>query len=214
MYHIVCYGDSNTWGDCPLGGRWPYEVRWTGILQTLLGTDFLVHEEGINGRTTVFDDPMGGTYRNGLKGLGYVLSTHGPIDVLVIMLGTNDTKENLNASPYAIAKGMETLVSLTEHFVYPQDQGVRHVLIVSPIAIGDRIMDVPRFRTYGPTAPEKSRRLAPLYQEVARTHHCAFFDASTVAGPSEEDQLHMMPKDHKALAEALAPLVRDLALKS
>ena len=131
MYHIVCYGDSNTWGDCPLGGRWPYEVRWPGVLQALLGKEFLVHEEGINGRTTVFDDPMGGTYRNGLKGLGYVLSTHGPIDVLVFMLGTNDTKENLNASPYAIAKGMETLVTLTEHFEYPQQQGVRHILIVS-----------------------------------------------------------------------------------
>lgn len=212
MYSIVCFGDSNTWGDCPLGGRWPYEVRWPGVLQGLLGSGYRVIEEGINGRTTCFDDPIdGGPWRNGLKGLPYALLTHAPIDVLIFMLGTNDTREFYGASPFTIAMGMESLLNLTEHFPYPKDQGVGRILVVSPIHIGDRIMDVPQFRSYGPGAPEKTRRLAPLYREIAENHHAAFFDASTVAGPSDADQLHMMESGHRALAEALAPIVRKLA---
>lgn len=213
MYQIVCYGDSNTWGDCPLGGRWPFDVRWPGVLQSLLGETYRIHEEGLNGRSTVFDDPMGGAWGNGLKGLGYVLSTHGPIDVLIFMLGTNDTRECYAASPYSIAKGMEYLIRATEHFDYPKGEGVRHILLVSPIHMG-RIMEVEKFRSYGPDAPAKTRGLADLYRRIAEEHHCAFFDASTVAGPSEVDQLHMMQEGHKALAEALAPIVRKLVLAS
>lgn len=107
---IVCYGDSNTWGyDAVTDGRFPEEVRWTGKLQELLGEEYCIIEEGLCGRTTVFEDPL----NEGLNGLTYLypcLMSHGPLDLLVIMLGTNDSKERFSATPKNIADGMKRLV--------------------------------------------------------------------------------------------------------
>ena len=100
--HIVCYGDSNTHGYCAeTGGRFNEEERWTCLLQAYLGDQFLVLEEGLSGRTTCFDDPI----HEGLCGLDYLypcLMSHEPVDLLIIMLGTNDTKERFGVSPACI----------------------------------------------------------------------------------------------------------------
>ena len=103
--NVVCFGDSNTYGycgdpgDCADGVRFHEEERWTGLLQ-----------KNLVGRTTAFDDPMR-PGMNGLKDLPSVLSGYGTVDLLILMLGTNDTKERFGLSPEAIAKGMEELVS-------------------------------------------------------------------------------------------------------
>ena len=90
MRTILCFGDSNTWGDPPGGnGRFAWHERWTGILQSSLGDGFRVIEEGLCGRTTCFDDPFSPN-RNGLAYLTVALETHCPLDLLIIMLGTND----------------------------------------------------------------------------------------------------------------------------
>ena len=107
---VLCYGDSNTWGfnamnENVYGQRFPEEVRWTGRLQTLLGENWTVIEEGLCGRTTVFEDPL----REGLNGLQYLgpcLATHNPIDYLILMLGTNDCKARFSALPKNIADGL------------------------------------------------------------------------------------------------------------
>ena len=88
---VLCYGDSNTWGRDPHGKgiRYPVNVRWTGLLQSKLGHDYDIIEEGLGGRTTVIDDPK----REGRNGKTYLrpcLETHSPIDVITLMLGTND----------------------------------------------------------------------------------------------------------------------------
>ena len=91
--HIVCFGDSNTHGYCAMNdGRFTEEERWTCLLQKNLGEEYLILEEGLSGRTTCFDDPL----FEGLSGLNYIypcLMSHEPVDLLVIILGTNDTKE-------------------------------------------------------------------------------------------------------------------------
>ena len=107
---VLCYGDSNTWGfnamnENVYGQRFPEEVRWTGRLQTLLGENWTVIEEGLCGRTTVFEDPL----REGLNGLQYLgpcLATHNPIDYLILMLGTNDCKARFSALPKNIERKM------------------------------------------------------------------------------------------------------------
>lgn len=109
--HIVCLGDSNTHGycadpaDCADGSllRFMKSERWTCRLQASLGEDFLVLEEGLPGRTTVFDDPV----EESLSALPYLypcLMSHAPVSLLVVMLGTNDTKERLGATPAPSAR--------------------------------------------------------------------------------------------------------------
>ncbi len=89
---ILCYGDSNTWGYIPAtAGRYPPDVRWPGVMRKLLGEKYNVIEEGLNGRTTVWEDPYK-PGRNGLELLIPILDSHNPIDLVVVMLGTNDLK--------------------------------------------------------------------------------------------------------------------------
>src|SRR3954462_1773041 len=98
MKTIVCFGDSNTWGYDPASnGRFGPTNRWTGVLQTALGSDYRVIEEGLNGRTTTVDDPIH-DHRNGRHYLPPCLESHAPFDLVTIMLGTNDLKARFNSS--------------------------------------------------------------------------------------------------------------------
>jgi lysophospholipase L1-like esterase len=98
---VLCFGDSNTngiSGDDENYVRLPAAVRWTGRLQRLLGDGYYVIEEGLNGRTTDLDYAN----RPGCNGRTYFgpcLQSHHPLDVVVIMLGTNDLKAEFNRSP-------------------------------------------------------------------------------------------------------------------
>ena len=109
MKNILFYGDSNTWGFDPgTTLRYPYQNRWTSVCAAVLGDGYNCIPAGMNGRTTVFDDPLKGS-RNGSKGLDYELQTHKPLDMFVVMLGTNDLKYT---DAKGSAAGMEELVKL------------------------------------------------------------------------------------------------------
>ena len=129
MKTILCYGDSNTWGyDAVSGERFPYDIRWTTRLAEFLGTDYRVIDEGLCGRTTVFDDPL--TYGlNGLWMIEPIISSHNPIDLVMIMLGTNDCKGYFGATARNIAEGMRRLV------LQVQFLGIKNILIVTPLNI-------------------------------------------------------------------------------
>lgn len=104
MKTIVCYGDSNTYGYNPENGfRYEYEERWTTILQKELKDSAIVIPEGLNGRTTSFEDELR-PGRNGATYLDPCLHSHGPIDLVVLMLGTNDLKIRFQATPTDIGK--------------------------------------------------------------------------------------------------------------
>ena len=117
MKTIMCYGDSNTFGTNPHGGRWRREVRWTGKLQQLLGDQYYVIEEGCGGRTTVWNDDLE-LFKNGRKSLPVALATHKPIDLVIIMLGTNDCKTRFQALPCDIAEGVRQLAELVQMYPY------------------------------------------------------------------------------------------------
>ena len=116
MTTILCYGDSNTYGYNPVNGlRYPKDIRWTGVLQKLLGEEYAVIEEGCNGRTTVFED-VAEPWKAGLGYLKPCLNTHKPIDFVIMMLGSNDLKRVFHASAKEIADGAEQLVSIIKEF--------------------------------------------------------------------------------------------------
>ena len=92
MKHVLCYGDSNTWGFTPVTGkRYDEHTRWTGLLQDLLGDAWRVHEAGLNARTSIYDDPFK-PYLNGRDMIRGILVSEKPLDVVVLSLGTNDLK--------------------------------------------------------------------------------------------------------------------------
>lgn len=206
---ILCYGDSNTWGYDPQGpGRYDGDTRWTMRLQQLLGQGWLVQEAGLNSRTTVFDDPLG----EGLSGLDMLLPTlltHAPIDLLILMLGTNDCKERFSASPRNIADGLLRLVRKarqTEAWA-----GAPRILIAAPIVIDERLYhEGPHGPGMGAGCVEKSRALPALYRRVAQEQGCHYIDCNDHVKAAEGDFMHFDRDSHRRFAEALARLIPGL----
>ena len=143
MKSVVCFGDSNTYGHNPVNGeRLPESVRWPCLLQGPLGDGYKDIEEGHNGRTTVFDDPND-DWKKGIDYIKGILCTHRPVDYLIIMLGTNDMKTVYNASPDAIANGLNEIVSKAESVMNIKQGFVPKILVVSPPGITTEILTGP-----------------------------------------------------------------------
>lgn len=197
---VLCYGDSNTWGADPeTGGRLPHSERWTGVLAAALGEGFRVVEEGLPGRTTVFDDPVI-ERRNGRDFLLTCLESHAPVDLVAIMLGTNDLKARFGLSASDIAEGAEALARLALASGCGPEGGAPRVLLMSPPPIEPR----PPYSEMFAGGEEKSRRFAAHYAFQAESCGCGFFDASTLVRSSETDGFHLDRGAHRALGEALA----------
>ena len=213
--HILCIGDSNTHGycadpaDCADGGiRFNEDERWTCLLQKALGEEYLVIEEGLSGRTTVFPDPLHESM-SGLDVIYSCLMSHEPVDLLIIMLGTNDTKERLGANAACIGIGMERLVAKAKT-VEAWRGGKPNILVICPPHIGEGLLDHPFGAAMGLGCTEKSRELAPRYRELADRLGCAFLDAEGLAEFNKLDCMHLTRRGHRQLAEALSALVPEL----
>lgn len=213
MKTILCYGDSNTYGhnpdqSDPAKARLPRGVRWTGRLQRALGDGCHVIEEGLNGRTTAFDDPTS-PGRNGLSALLPCLQTHQPLDLVVLMLGTNDTKGKYSLPAREIASGMEALVRVALNPFHYTARQVPRVLVVSPVRVGEgageRLLDM-----FDSDSAARSALLAGEYRRIAELYGCAFLDAARFAGPSPLDRVHLDEAGHEALARALAETIASL----
>lgn len=209
--HIVCLGDSNTHGYSPDAPQFRFgeEERWTCLLQRALGQDHLVVEEGLPGRTTVFEDPV----EEGMPALPYLypcLKSHAPVDLLVIMLGTNDTKERLSANACAIGKGMTRLVRKAQTIDCWGEKGP-NILLVAPLAIGKGVERSPVAQEMGQGCVEKSLRLPGQFRAAAKELGCAFLDANTLGlEQNQVDHMHLTRDSHRLLAEALAQLIPTL----
>ncbi len=208
MKTVLCYGDSNTYGYNPrTGSRYPKEIRWTGRLSGILGPDYHVVEEGCNGRTTVFDDPVEG-WKNGLDYLKPCLNTHKPIDIVVMMLGSNDLKEVFHASPEEIAEGAGILVSTIQEFTGLKQGFVPEILLISPPEIGTGIKNSPFYGSFSEDAVDRSRKLGEEYRKIAGRYGCRFLNAAEYIQPSEVDSLHLDPEAHRILAQKIAELLQ------
>ncbi len=213
--HIVCYGDSNTHGACKdpadsadHGSRFNENERWTCLLQKKLGDEYLVLEEGLSGRTCAFDDPL----HEGLSGVMHVtpiLMSHEPVDLLIIMLGTNDTKAYFGASPVNIATAMERLIRKAQATLCWGDHKPR-ILVICPPWIREGLYDDPAGLKMGKGCPEKSRELAKYDRDVTEMTGCDFMDAEGIAEFNQVDHMHLTAEGHRHLAEALAEKIPGL----
>lgn len=208
MPNILCFGDSNTNGTNPSGGRWGRHERWTGILQDRLGDDYYVIEEGLGGRVTVMEDFLEPN-KNGRTHLPVSLRTHRPLDLVIIMLGTNDMKHRFNLMPRDIAQGVAELGRLVETYDYGEGYPVPKVMIVSPVELGEDV-EHSVFGGFSNDAVESSRQLHIWYEKEAKAHGWYYLNAAEYAHPSKKDRLHMEHADHVALADALEKKIREI----
>jgi lysophospholipase L1-like esterase len=208
MPTIVCYGDSNTHGyDAATGGRFARSVRWPGVLAAELGEAADVIEEGLNGRTTIWDDP----YLDGRNGRAYLLPclrSHAPVDVLVLMLGTNDLKSIFGRSAAEIAAGAGALVELALLSGTGPEGSRLRVLLVAPPLLGGRTA-TSELWGFG-EARARSQQFAALYRTVAELKGVAFVDAGPVAAVDPADGVHLTPVGHASLGRAVAEALREL----
>jgi lysophospholipase L1-like esterase len=204
---IVCFGDSNTHGADPVDGmRLPRDVRWPGVMSTQLGDGFEVIEEALSGRTTVWDSPLA-PGRNGRDYLLPCLWSHEPVDLVIIMLGTNDLKAIHGVTANEIASGAGVLVDLARQSLAGPGDTPPGVILVAPVPLTEA---TDRSEVWGfGSARQESLRLAERFEIVAKGRGVPFFDAGSVAEVSPLDGVHLDADAHRALGTALAPVVRE-----
>ena len=206
MKRILCYGDSNTWGyDPATQGRFPADARWTGVLQCELGDEYLVIEEGLNGRTTVWDDPIEG-YKNGKTYLIPCLASQRPLDLVIIMLGTNDLKKRFSLPAYDIANGAAVLVDVVQKSAAGRDGQAPPVLLMAP----PPTTTLTDFAEMFEGAASKSQRFSRHFQRVSDEKGCYLLDTRHHVESSEMDGIHLEAGEHAKLGRAVTKAVRNI----
>lgn len=209
---ILCYGDSNTWGHDPKNGsRFDENTRWTRLLQKKLGKEHEIIEEGLCGRTAAFMDDVI-PYRHGISMLEATLEINQPIDLVVIMLGTNDLKSAFHPDAYAITNGIKKMIKIIRNpYLYISQKKLPEILIVSPIHIHSDLEQVERYwEGFGKRSLEVSRKLASWYEALTKEMNCHFMDASLYAQASTIDCIHMDEENHKKFAEAIYEKIENI----
>ncbi len=197
MRRILCFGDSNTYGYSPDGQRYAEDSIWPGIMGNLLGERFEVIADGKNGRTIAFDDPyMEGC--NGMRDIEASLEANAPLDLVVLMLGTNDLKKYFDATPAQIAENLKAMCELI------QQKTEAKILIASPMLLGDEIEFSPTLSLeFGRAQIDYSFDFAPQFSKVAKEVGAGFIDLAVVAMSSGADCLHLMPEEHQQIGVAM-----------
>ncbi len=208
---VVCFGDSNTYGtpgmpDPDFWGRYGPDERWPGVMRQALGPDFSVIEEGLPGRTTVHDDPIEGADKNGLKALPMVLGSHRPIDLLIIMLGTNDLKARFAVTPEDIASSVGLLVQTARASQAGPDGRPPRILVVVPAPILEVGFMTGLFRG----GAEKSRQFAGCFAAAMARLDVPLLDAGTLIESDPLDGIHLGKNHHAVLGRAVAEQVMRL----
>lgn len=213
MPTILCYGDSNTHGHNPMGPRYDRHTRWAGVMRDTLtawtaergGDEYWVVEEGLGGRTTVWDDPIE-EHRNGRTYLPGCLMSHKPIDLVIIMLGTNDLKTRFGLSSAEIAMGAGVLAGVVKASGCGPGGAAPRCLLVAPPPVTAKTDMYEWMADAGP----RSRLFASHYRNVASACGVDYFDAGSVMRSSEIDGFHFEAEEHTKLGRALAQKVREL----
>ena len=208
MKAILAYGDSLTYGANPVFGlpRHAYEDRWPSALEAGLNGAARVIAEGLGGRTTVHDDGYADGDRNGARILPTLLASHGPLDMVIIMLGTNDLKPSVGGSALNASYGVRRLVQIVRGHTLAERQDVPKIILVSPPLVIPSMNDEVTLHFGG--AIEESRRFADYYRCRATEEGVGFFDAATAAKADPADGVHLDASNTRAIGEGLVPLVR------
>lgn len=208
MKTILCYGDSITWGSDPeTGGRHPFADRWPNVLQKALGPQVQVIADGLRGRTTAYDEHLAACDRNGARILPTSLYTHAPLDLVILMLGSNDMKSAIAGTALAAMQGTRRLVEIVR--LNATRDGADEppaVLVVAPPPLS--VTANTEYAAMFAGGVEQSGMLASFYSDLADVEGCGFFDAGSVAKTAPVDGVHLDAQNTRAIGKGLEPIVR------
>lgn len=204
MKNILCFGDSNTWGyDPSTQTRFSKDIRWTGVLQQLLGSKYNIIEEGLNGRTTNVNEKQDHglgyfrPFRSAMDLLSVLIETNSPLDLIVVMLGTNDLKTNFNQSSEMIAKNMRLVCESIINNDYFQSKSI---ILVSPTHINE---ESPNLLDSFIGTTQASQSFSNSYRKISDDLNLYFVDASESVKTNKIDGLHWDSKQHSDFANSL-----------
>lgn len=207
---ILCYGDSNTWGWVPSSmgtKRYPVNSRWPGILQEKLGINYEIIEEGLGGRTTMFDDPRPEfPERNGCKTLPIILESHLPLDYVLLMLGTTDTKEMMSLSGIEISKGMEKLIKTIKEYRTLEGTSSPKILVIVPPIIREEAIFASKLFKGG---SKKANELRQLYSNLCAEEKVLYLDPTQKVKVDPEEGVHMDAHSHEILADLIYVKIKE-----
>ncbi len=206
---ILCYGDSNTWGAIPRSDeRYPRSVRWPGALQKMLGEKYDVISEGLCGRTFIAMDATK-QHKSGINQLHSIMESHEPVDLVIIMLGTNDVKTTYDLTVDEIAQDLEETIFFIKGKKLGLEKIPQILIICPPPVIEPKTKDLDERMVRG---PEMFKQLPALYEEIALRHGCSFIDAGKHIASSLIDGYHLDKEAHLALAKVVGEKVREMVL--
>lgn len=207
---VLCFGDSNTHGTIAMRTptdrrRHAIQDRWTSIMAAELGPDWHVIAEGHPGRTSVFDDPIEGAHKNALRSIKAILESHRPIDLIIVVLGTNDLKARFGLSANDIALGIQRLLIEIRSSECGVDSGAPQILLAAPIKAGETSF----FTEVFAGASSKSALLPKLLESIAQNNGIPFTDLNDVAKVDPVDGIHLDAKAHAAIGARLAQTIQE-----
>ena len=208
MKTILCFGDSITWGYNPKNAsRYEFTERWPGFLQAALGNDYKIIEAALNGRTTVFDDPFNAG-RNGSMVFPISLESNLPVDLVTILLGTNDIKAYISGSAAEAAAGCATLIRQVLTSCAGINGAAPKVLLLSPPLITKPVdfMDT----IFDHNTVTQAKQFALHYQRVAKLYNIAFLDTATIVTASTADGIHLDVHENEKLGTAVAQQIKKI----
>ncbi|MCQ2466843.1 MAG: SGNH/GDSL hydrolase family protein [Clostridia bacterium] len=208
---ILCFGDSLTWGfDPDTKTRFDEGIRWTSVLQEKLGSDYIVIEEGQNGRTIASDDPSEGE-KNGMLYVGPCLESHKPLDLMIVMLGTNNLKPKFGLCSMDIAGQMQIMVEKILSINHFKFGDAMKLIIVAPPCVGEKIRDSWLGDSFGyEKAIATSKELASWYKTIAEQYNIGFIDAAQYVVVSDSDSIHMDARNQHKLGKVIYASVKEL----
>lgn len=207
---ILCIGDSNTWGYIPGSGGGRFNNRWTKVLESILVDDTIL-EEGLNGRTIVMDDP-GFPERNGIKYLPSILEKNKEVDIVIIMLGTNELKVRFNLSSRQIGENMKEFLDEIYGYYRENDLKLPKLLLVSPIEVSKEVFNIEKvFVDFNEVSYNVAKQFKGVYSEISKLYtNCHFLAASDYISPSKVDCIHIEEEEHRILGEEIAKKILEL----
>ncbi|MCC2624448.1 MAG: lipolytic protein family [Burkholderiales bacterium] len=215
MKKILVFGDSHTWGFIPgsfnaansTASRYSKNQRYAGVMAKILGPEYEIIEEGLNGRNAILDDPFLPFMANGKTYLQPCLLSHYPLDLITVMLGTNELKSRFNLNASEIAAGIRQLIWLIKSMPIGANNSNVEILIISPHHAIEGVGD---FKDLFVGAESKSKDLAKYYKEICQHEKCHFLDAAAIIKPSPVDGIHFDETGHLLLGTAIAKLIPEI----
>jgi lysophospholipase L1-like esterase len=209
MRTVLCFGDSNTHGtramrDLSDRRRFGPALRWPSVMAAILGEGFEVIAEGHPGRNAVFDDPVEGEHKNGLRILPALLEGHRPLDLVIVMLGTNDLKARFSVPASDIALGLERLVAAIRQSDAGPERAAPNVLLVAPVPVEE----VGFLGDMFAGGAAKARALPPLLADVAARQNVGFVNLAPLAQVDPVDGIHLSARAQAIIGAAMAEAVQ------